>query len=215
MNKFFQRIKTKGEAPQITSFGNLMTFYSLLFFLLAIPFVLIIALVWLTGVLGFSAWIIAGFVVLMALVCWRIYRQWGKIKARMAAHGEDVKDIVRDATRTGKDVEVTLMNGLLTFRYGGHRYVVPPALAQSGAIPLALEAPGGMGGEEMDPGMTDLKVVEPAVHDPSVLRQELEGFIRLRDSGVISAEEFDAIKSRLMENFADKPLPDQTGKVYG
>ncbi len=208
MKRYFQRVKTQGEAPQISSFGNLMTFYSLLFFLLTIPFLLIIALVWLTGVLGFSAWIIAGFVILMGLVCWRIYRQWGKIKARMAAHGAEVKDIVKDATKTGKDVEVSLMNGLLTFRYGGQRYVVPPALTAPGGVPLALEAPDNL---EADAVM-DVKIVEPAIHDPSVLRQELEGFIRLRDSGVISEAEFDTIKNRLLENFAEATGPT---KVYG
>ena len=43
MKKFFERVRTQGEAPQIASFSNMMTFYSLLFFLMAIPFVLIVA----------------------------------------------------------------------------------------------------------------------------------------------------------------------------
>jgi hypothetical protein len=68
MKRFFERVKTQGEAPQIASFSNMMTFYSLLFFLLAIPFVLIVALVWLTGVIGFSTWIFAGMGVIAAFI---------------------------------------------------------------------------------------------------------------------------------------------------
>lgn len=191
MRKYFEKVSTKGEAPQIASFGNMMTFYSLLFFLIAIPFILIIALVWLTGVIGFSTWIIAGTVVLGGFVCWRLYRQWGKLKAKLAAQGADVKDMVREATQSGQDVEVSLLNGLLTFRYHGNQYPGPPLALPATTAPLALEAPGESG--------------EYAPVDPGKLLQELEGFIRLRDAGAISPEEFDAIKSRLLGSIVEEP----------
>lgn len=191
MRKYFEKVSTKGAAPQIASFGNMMTFYSLLFFLIAIPFILIIALVWLTGVIGFSTWIIAGTAVLGGLLFWRLYRQWGKIKAKLAAQGADVKDMVREATKTGQDVEVSLLNGLLTFRYHGNQYPGPPLALPATTAPLALEAPGAS--EEYAPT------------DPGKLLQELEGFIRLRDAGAISPEEFDAIKSRLLGRIVEDP----------
>jgi predicted Zn-dependent peptidase len=34
---------------------------------------------------------------------------------------------------------------------------------------------------------------------PERLREELEGFVRLRDEGVISAEEFDRLKASLLQ----------------
>lgn len=205
MKKFFERVSTKGEAPQIASFGNMMTFYSLLFVLLAIPFVLIVALVWLTGVIGFSTYIFVFLGAVAALVSWRVYRRWRLFKAKLAAQGAEMGDIVKEAARQGKDVEVSLMNGLLTFRYQGKRYDAPLAL---GTAPLALAAP-----VDLDAAMAAGGNGEDW-QEPSRLRQELEGFVRLREAGVISAEEFEAIKSRLMAKFADPgPLPEfgQTG----
>jgi hypothetical protein len=201
MKKFFERVRTQGEAPQIASFSNMMTFYSLLFFLLTIPFVLIVSLVWLTGVIGFSTWIIAALGVIGLLVSWRIYRRLQKFKARLATHGSEVGDIVKEATKSGKDIEVSLLNGLLTFRYQGKRPAGPLQLA---APHLALAAP-----EDLEIETVEAVSVAESLNGPGRLRQELEGFLRLRDSGVISSEEFEAIKNRLMENFSEKaPLPE-------
>lgn len=201
MKKFFERVKTQGEAPQIASFSNMMTFYSLLFFLMAIPFVLIVGLVWLTGVIGFSTWIIAALGVIGVFISWRIYRRLQKFKARMATHGSEVGDIVKEATKSGKDIEVSLLNGLLTFRYHGKRQPGPLQLA---APPLALAAP-----EDQEAETVEAMSITDSLSEPVRLRQELEGFLRLRDSGVISSDEFEAIKSRLMERFAEKtPLPE-------
>jgi len=44
MGKFFSRFKKDPVDPGVTSVGNMANFYSLLIFLIAIPFVLIIAL---------------------------------------------------------------------------------------------------------------------------------------------------------------------------
>jgi hypothetical protein len=196
MKKFFERVKTQGEAPQIASFSNMMTFYSLLFILLAIPFVLIVALVWLTGVIGFSTWIFAGLAVIALFIGWRVYRRWQILKARLATQGSEVGDLVKEATRSGKDIEVSLLNGLMTFRYGGRRHSSPLRLA---APHLALEAPEGL-----DVETVEAVSISDAVGEPGRLRQELEGFLRLRDSGVISSEEFEAIKNRLMASFTEK-----------
>jgi hypothetical protein len=196
MKKFFERVKTQGEAPQIASFSNMMTFYSLLFFLLAIPFVLIVSLVWLTGVIGFSTWIIAALGVIGLFVSWRLYRRLQKFKARLATHGSEVGDIVKEATKSGKDIEVSLLNGLLTFRYQGKGQ---PGPLQLTAPRLALAAP-----EDLEVETVEAMSITDSLSEPGRLRQELEGFLRLRDSGVISSEEFEAIKSRLMERFTEK-----------
>ncbi len=199
MKKYFERVKTKGEAPQIASFSNMMTFYSLLFVLIAIPFLLIVSLVWLTGVIGFSTYIFVFLGLLAAFIGWRVYRRWHIFKAKLAAQGAEMGDIVKEATRSGKDVEISVMNGLLTFRYHGRRQAPPLALAAS---PLALEAPAGLEQRDIMAGEYGEDWQEP-----SRLRRELEGFMRLRDAGVISPEEFEAIKSRLMAKFAEETTP--------
>jgi hypothetical protein len=192
MGKFFSRFKKDPVDPAVASMGNLANFYSLLIFLIAIPFVLIIGLVWLTGILGFNAYIFAGFAALLGLAVWRIYRRWGAIKAKMAAQAGDFHDIMREAAKSGKDVEVSLMNGVFTLRYTGANRL-GAALPAGGPPPLALEGP-----ETINAEVTTV----PAWLPPERLREELEEFIKLRDSGVISPEEFDRIKASLLERIS-------------
>ncbi len=191
MGKYFTRFKFKEADPTNVSFGNITSFYSLLIFLITIPFVLIVALVWLTGILGFNTYIFAGFVALLAFAVWRLYRGWSRFKARLAAQGSDFQDMVREATASGKDVEISLLNGVLTLRYKGRGHW-PEALPRA-QVPLALEGPANMGIEaaEVNGGLP-----------PERLREELAEFLRLRDEGVITPEEFDRIKAGLLERLS-------------
>jgi hypothetical protein len=192
MGKFFSRFIKDSPDPSVSSLGNLANFYSLMIFLIAIPFILIVALVWLTSVIGFSAWIFAGFAGLCAYIVWRVYRRWEAIKAKMAAQTGDFQDLMREATKSGKDVEISLMNGVLTLRYtGAHRLAA--ALPAGGPQPLALEAPAILGAGAADPH---------AWLPPERLREELEEFIRLREEGVISPDEFDRIKASLLQRIS-------------
>jgi hypothetical protein len=192
MGKFFSRFKKDPVDPGVSSLGNLANIYSLLIFLIAIPFILIIALVWLTGVLGFSAWIFAGFAGLCAYIVWRGFKRWNALKAKMAAQTGDFHDLMREASKSGKDVELSLMNGVLTLRYTGtHR--LAQALPAGHGHPLALAAPEGL---EMEAAEAH------AWLPPERLREELEEFIRLRDEGVISPEEFDRIKASLLQRLS-------------
>ena len=192
MGKFFSRFKKDSVDPGVSSLGNLANFYSLLIFLIAIPFILIIALVWLTGILGFSAWIFAGFAGLCAYIVWRLFRRWNDIKAKLAAQTGDFHDLMQEATKSGKDVELSLMNGVVTLRYtGAHR--LAQALPAGSGQPLALAAPEAL---EVEAGEAH------AWLPPERLREELEEFTRLRDEGVISPEEFDRIKASLLQRLS-------------
>lgn len=194
MGKFFTRFKFKEADPTGATWGNIANFYSLLLFLIAIPFVLIVALVWLTGILGFSAWIFAGFAVLLAIAVYRAWRGWENFKKRMAAQSGDFQDLMREAAKSGKDVEISLLNGVLTLRYKG-RGNWPEALPGGRPELLALAPPDEVvEAEEV--------TVSPAPLTPERMRQELEGFLRLREEGVITPEEFDRIKAGLMERLS-------------
>jgi hypothetical protein len=189
MGKFFSRFKKDPVDPEVKTFGNMANFYSLLIFLITIPFVLIIGLVWVTGILGFDAWIFAGFACLLGFAVWRIYRRWGILKAKMAAQSGDFQNLMREATKSGKDVEISLMNGVLTLRYTGANRLAQ-ALPAGRGQPLALEAPQAM----------ETEVVKTyAWLPPERFREELEGFLRLRNEGVISPEEFDRLKASLLQ----------------
>jgi hypothetical protein len=190
MGKFFSRFKAKSYPPDaaLSTWGNMSHFYSLLIFLIAIPLVLIVILVWLTQFLGLTPWLFAGFAAICGLIGWRIYRRWGSFKSKMAAQGSEFQDLMREAAKSGKNVEISLLNGALTLRYHGQEGFTgalpgrPQPLAL--AAPLTLEAEA----EEVRPWLP-----------PERLREELEGFIRLRDDGVISPEEFDRLKSSLLQ----------------
>lgn len=190
MGKFFSRFKHDAVDPSVASLGNLANFYSLLIFLIAIPFVLIIGLVWITGIIGFNTYIFAGFACLLAFAIWRIYRRWGAIKAKMAAQAGGLHDMMREAAATGKDVEISLMNGVFTLRYSGADRLTQTALTGGRPQPLALEAPAAL--------VTEASEAQPWL-PPERLREELEEFIRLRDEGVLSPEEFDRIKASLLQ----------------
>ncbi|MBM4283973.1 MAG: SHOCT domain-containing protein [Deltaproteobacteria bacterium] len=190
MGRFFSRFKFKEPDPTGASWGNISSFYGLLIFLTVIPFILIVALVWLTGILGFNAYIFAGFAVLLTFVVYRLYRSWSRFKKKLAAHGGEFQDLVREATRTGKDVEITLLSGFLTLRTRGQQSLFPEGLPQAAPPPLALTGPDVLEAETV------------AVHshlDPERVREELEEFSRLKDSGVITPEEFDRIKAGLLQ----------------
>jgi hypothetical protein len=193
MRKFFSKVKPDAPDASVSSLGNLANFYSLLIFLIAIPFILIVALVWLTGILGFSAWIFAGFAALCVFIVWRLYRRWGQFKSKVAAQNDDFQDLMRQATQAGKDVEISLMNGVLTLRYQGQDRL-GHALPAGRAQPLALAAPDAAEGEGAEAG--------PPLLPPERLREELEEFIKLKDEGVISPEEFDRIKASLLKRLS-------------
>ncbi|MEW6386528.1 MAG: SHOCT domain-containing protein [Thermodesulfobacteriota bacterium] len=191
MGRFFSRFKTQGSDPTNASWVNITSFYSLLIFLMVIPFVLIVALVWITGILGFSAWIFAGFLAVCAWVGWRLYRGWGRFKAKVTAQGGEFQDLMREAAKNGKDMEISLLNGLFTLRYGGAG-AWPAPLPLSRHQPLALEGPATI--RTNPEGTQELP--------PERLREELAEFLRLRDSGVISPEEFDRIKTGLLQRIS-------------
>ena len=193
MGKFFSRFKKDPVDASVSSLGNMANFYSLLIFLIAIPFVLIVALVWVTGILGFNAYIFAGFAGLLAYIVWRLYRRWGIIKAKMAAQTGDFQDLMREATQSGKDVEISLMNGIFTLRYTGAHSLTQATLPPGRPQPLALADPLSLEAEAAAPH---------AWLPPERLREELAEFIKLRDEGVISPEEFDRIKASLLQRIS-------------
>jgi hypothetical protein len=190
MGKFFTRFKADAPDASIATWGNLANFYSLLIFLIAIPFVLIVLLVWLTSLLGLSSWLFAGFAAICALIAWRLYRRWGMFKAKLASQGSEFQDLMREAARNGKNLEISLLNGTLTLRYYGPEHLAtalprPQTLAL--AAPLSLEAQAEEG---------------RAALPPERFREELQGFMRLRDEGIISAEEFDRLKASLLQRLS-------------
>ncbi|MEJ2672550.1 MAG: SHOCT domain-containing protein [Deltaproteobacteria bacterium] len=157
MGKFFSRFRTDSVDPEVKTFGNMANFYSLLIFLIAVPFVLIIGLVWLTGIMGFNTYIFAGF------ACEDVGADRG------AVHAFVIAGVTRPAAARKDEL---------------------PAVLVAGADRATLEAPAL------------LEAQTPSWLPPERFREELEGFLRLRDEGVISSEEFDRLKASLLQRIA-------------
>jgi hypothetical protein len=107
----------------------------------------------------------------------------------MAAQGSEFQDLMREAAKGGKNVEISLLNGTFTLRYQGQDPLTAAALTGPPRT-LALEGPITFEAEAVE---------VPASLPPERLREELEGFVRLRDDGVISPEEFDRLKASLLQ----------------
>ena len=189
MGNFFSSFKKDPPDPTINTLGSLANFYRLLIFLIAIPFVLIVLLVLLTSILGLSVWLFVGFAAICGLLGWRIYRRWETIKDKIVAQGTQFHELMREATKNGKNVEISLLNGAFTLRYHGQETLTAATLPGQ-PHPLALEGPLILEAEADE---------VPPTLPPERFREELEGFVRLRDDGVISAEEFDRLKASLMQ----------------
>jgi hypothetical protein len=110
----------------------------------------------------------------------------------MAAQTDNLHDMMREAAASGKNVEISVMNGVFTLRYSGSDRL-GQALPAGRPQPLALEAPVALTAE-----VPDFHASLP----PERLREELEEFIRLRNEGVISPDEFDRIKASLLQRMS-------------
>ena len=101
---------------------------------------LIVLLVWLTSFLGLTVWLFAGFAAICAWIGWRLYRRWGRFKAKMAAQGSEFQDLMREAAKSGKNVEISLLNGTFTLRYHGQEGWLPRP-CRAGPNPWPWPAP--------------------------------------------------------------------------
>ena len=99
----------------------------------------------------------------------------------MAAQGSELQDLMREAAKAARNVDISLLNGTFTLRYQGQDPLTAVALPGRPRT-LALEGPLTLEAEAVE---------VPASLPPERLREELEGFVRLRDDGVISPEDRD------------------------
>ena len=123
------------------------------------------------------------------MAVWRLIKGWGRFKQRLAAQSSEVHDLMREAAKTGSNMEVSVMNGLFTVRYHGQGGLLPEALPPGRPAPLALEGP-----------VLEAEAIEiPPPLPAERIREELAEFLRLRDEGVITPEEFDRLKTSLLQ----------------
>lgn len=123
------------------------------------------------GVYNYLPWIMGGLAVLVLALFWLFY-------TRMKKSSRDIKDVLSFPEFRGRAVEVKLLGGLATFSIGEGRENNTTLLLEDG-----FNDNGGQ-----------LKLAAPA----QGLEQRLAELARLYERGVITEEEFDRAKQRIL-----------------
>lgn len=161
--------------------SSLGLFYIILIALFAIPLVGTCVVILIKGALDLRYIIIAGGCVGLAVFSVLVVRALRRLGDRIRQDGRVAGEDVRRSLLIGKPVEISIFNGLLKFNYG---HVPPderPAITHHTAALL--------------PQHTDRRAVAEVV-------DQLQNLSELRRVGTIDDDEFDLLKSMLIESSA-------------
>lgn len=171
MNK---KVRSEYMDRQIYIMSSIGIFYVIMIALFAIPLLGTFVVIIIKGVLDFKAVILAGGVVVLALIIFyagklslQLYR---KFKGGL---GQDVSDMMK----RGEPFQIGLLNGLISVRYGGRNELK--------ALPPYPEA------EEIS------LLPEPVRKEPDII-EKLRELSELKTQGIIDEEEFSLLKKKLI-----------------
>ena len=175
------RFKT---GPKTGLMGGVMIAYFILILHVVLIALIGLVVIFLGGVAGYLLWIVIGGTLLISGSAFWFYR-------RMKKQGRELRDTLNSDIFQGKAVEVSLLDGLVTFRVGGRQS--SQTLIEATAQPLQLEAP------ESDP------------------LQKLSELAQMYDKGLISREEFERYKQALMgdETIAADAMDASSAAIVG
>lgn len=161
--------------------SSLGIFYLILIALFAIPLLGTFVVILIKGALDLRYVIIAGGCVGLVLFSWLAIRFFRRMWRRFRQDGVVVGEEVRRNLLLGKPVEISILNGMVKFSCGNDQAEPTAALPQE-RRPM-LPSPDGRSGSG------------------SILDQ-LQHLSDLKQSGAIDAEEFNLLKSMLIESSA-------------
>ncbi len=169
---------------QLYMMSNLGLFYVILIALFGIPLLGTFVVVLIKGVLDFRYLILASGILLGGLVLFFTGKLGLRLFRRMRADGGAAfRDAAGRAGR-GQQVQIELFNGLMSFSCGGRRH------------PEALMGPGGPAA--LLPDMTG----EPPSRNAF---DQLQALVRMKKEGAIDADEFLALKRKLIQEICAGP----------
>ncbi|ACN14041.1 hypothetical protein HRM2_09280 [Desulforapulum autotrophicum HRM2] len=125
------------------------------------------------GVYHYLPWIMAGLAVLILALFWIFY-------LRMKKSSREIKDVLSFPEFRGRAVEIKLLGGMATFSIGESKGINTPLLGQDG-----FQGDGGGG---------QLKLAAPE----EGIEQRLADLARLYEDELITKEEFDIAKRRIL-----------------
>ena len=177
--------------------GNLVVFYLILLALITIPFLILFAILFIRTALDYSTLIIAGILVLLTATVVLLIHRRRQIRKRFEAEKKDVMEVIRTAAREGHNVNVSFLHGLIRLDYQGSnnnvRLLGGPTLDPLKALPMEIHSD--------DPAEMVVVEAQNLVHTrPFSIALELEKLSTLVDRGILTKEELQELKERLLKD---------------
>jgi hypothetical protein len=118
-----------------------------------------------------------------------------QIRKRFEEQKENIMDILRAASKEGRDVRISVMHGLIHIEYKDSNNSIGlldrPASARLKALPVS----------SVNDEPTDVVIMDspsPSEAPPQSVAAELEKLVSLLEQGFVSKAEFDQLKRRLL-----------------
>ncbi len=176
--------KNEYRKRQTYILSSIGLFYLIIIGLFAVPLFGAFVVVLIKGLLDFQAVIIYGGAFLVVVAAGLLVR-WGiRWIRRMREGGRSAGKSLGSEMERRSPFQISVLNGLLTFTYGGRRH---PALP-----------PGNPGAEGRPPALPDPGAAPAQGRGPDVISQ-LRELAALREEGIIDEAEFRKIKQGLLK----------------
>ncbi len=178
--------KKESYIKQADIMSNLGLFYIILIAFFTVPLLGAFVVVLIKGIVDLKHVIVVGGGLLLIIALYALIRFLIKLFRKTRQDGFMTTREMKEKAGRGEPVQLSVFNGLLTFTYGGRGYISPLLPAQESQGILALPS-----------GITEKQ------NQPRDLVTRLTELSDLRDQGVITEDEFQIIKKRLIRSSDD------------
>lgn len=175
---------------QLDILSNLGMFYLIIIGLFAIPLCAAFVVVIINGVMDLKHLIMGIAIPAMIIIFLLAVRFARKLFLRLRSDGMSTYNDAARSMNRGEPVQISLLNGLVTFSYGRDRH--------AGALPY-----------HAGPDNPLLLPEQPSASLPQSVDivSGLKDLAELKDQGIIDEAEFKTLKARLITEPEDKPPP--------
>ena len=172
---------------------SLSMYYGFMLLLISIPVILLFVVLFIRAVFDYRFYIFSGGLILAGLGIFFLYRYRKRFKKKIFDESGEFMEAVRSAAAEGQTVQISILGGLMNVTYSGGNGNANPALGWEGGAAKALPAPDSIGRKN---GTHASDTIDLGFS----LSRELESLHRLKEQGVLSEEEYESAKQRLLKN---------------
>ena len=166
---------------QLDILSQVGLFYLLIIAFFAVPLLGAFVIVLIKGVVDFRYAILLGGVLLLGIALFGLVQFLRKLFWKIRQDGVSTHQEMREKMRQGEQVQLSILNGLISFSYGGGVKALPGGHEDGSGPSALLPHVGEQKGQTQD------------------LIVQLKELSELKKQGVIDEDEFQKIKARLIE----------------